>query len=257
MNTTIAIHSHRLEREAEADQPRASAEPRDPRNRGTRKRMDERPRMGEHQRMGERWLGGAWRGVALASALAGAGFLLLCSGCTTAKVFVTPLTVARDVVDMPVVTLTNFLDLIAINSGGPSAQAGPHWSWRGGFDFSIGLNLAGVIFKTLAVSVGAVDYVACRSIWPESPWGLSPFKKKGKSWWSLYFPSTRALWAAPKKAPETPPPPAPSPAPASAQPAPAPAPAPSPSKSSGQTAKRSASVAKSPASSSSSAPARK
>jgi len=139
--------------------------------------------------------------------------LLCSSGCTTGKVLVTPLTVVRDTVDFPVVTVTNVFAAIARASGGPSAFAGPSWSVRGGFNFGIGLNLASWVFWTLSGAVGVVDYVACRSIYPNFPWGISPWLKRNESWWSLYYTNTRALWSKKEKKPPpaptspTPPPP--------------------------------------------------
>ncbi len=138
-----------------------------------------------------------------------AAALCLSSGCTTGKVLVTPLTVVRDTVDFPLVTVTNFFAWIARSSGPPGAFAGPSWSWRGGFDFGIGLNLASWVFWTLSGAVGAVDYVVCRSFYPNFPYGVSPWTKRGQSLWSLYYCNTRALWK--KKPAEAPPPPPPPP----------------------------------------------
>lgn len=132
--------------------------------------------------------------------------LLLCltlTACTTGKVLVTPLVVVRDTVDLPTVTVTNVFSWTANSSGGPSAFVGPSWSLRRGFDFGASLNLAGLIFWTLSGGVGSVDYVVCRSFYPNFPGGLSPWREHGESWWGLYYPCTRALWSS---KPESPPP---------------------------------------------------
>lgn len=117
------------------------------------------------------------------------------SGCTVAKVVFTPVTVVRDTVDFPLVTLTNFFAWVAQSSGGPKAFAGPSWSWRSGFDFGASLNIAGLLCWAVSGVFGAVDYVVCRSFYPNPLWGISPWKRREDSWWSLYYTNTRALWA--------------------------------------------------------------
>lgn len=121
------------------------------------------------------------------------------TGCRTistgGQVVLTPLTVVRDVVDAPLVSLTNVCELFASWSNpkqAPNPWAG--WDFKNGFNFGIGYNLGWLFFKGLSGIVGGVDYVICRSLYPAWPAGISPWKKKDQSWGDLYFPNTRALW---------------------------------------------------------------
>lgn len=128
------------------------------------------------------------------------GFLLaVCSlsstGCLAGKIAATPLTVVRDTVDAPLVSLANVFELWADRTD-PFAPPTPgvSWSWNGGFNLGIGYSLGYFIFKPLSGVFGGVDYIVCRSLYPNWPAGLNPWKKPGQSWGSLYFPNTRALW---------------------------------------------------------------
>lgn len=121
------------------------------------------------------------------------------SGCaaarTTGKVVATPLTVVRDVVDAPLVSITNVFQFWADKTNPtpvPGASGG--WTWKGGFNAGIGIDFSHWLFQGVSWVIGGVDYVVCRSVWPNFPKGVSPWKKDGESWGSLYFPSTRALW---------------------------------------------------------------
>lgn len=124
-----------------------------------------------------------------ADALAGAGK-------TTVKVLVTPLVVVRDVVDAPLVTLTNAFEVSARKSKdralNPDARVG--WSLRGPI-LGISFDVSYFVTKGLSFVCGAVDYVPCRSLYPNTPAGISPWLQEGESWGSLYFPNTRAVWA--------------------------------------------------------------
>ena len=114
---------------------------------------------------------------------------------TTGKVVVTPVTLARDVVDVPLVSTTNVFEFFADQTKIARApHAGVGWSWKGGFNFGIGYDVSHFLFKGLSWVFGGVDYLICRSIWPNFPAGVSPWRKPGESWGSLYFPNTRALW---------------------------------------------------------------
>lgn len=114
---------------------------------------------------------------------------------TTGNVLLTPLTVVRDVVDVPLVTLTNVFETFA---GWSNPRQAPQptigWSWKGGFDFGIGYAVGYYFFKGLSGIFGGIDYVICRSFYPSWPSGLRPWKRKGENWGKLYFPNTRALW---------------------------------------------------------------
>jgi hypothetical protein len=123
---------------------------------------------------------------------------LLFSGCflgTPGKALVTPLTVVRDVVDAPLISLSSVFNHWGsqFNPLDPP-QPGVGWSWRGGFGLGITYGLGYFVFKGLTGVVGGVDYVVCRSLYPAWPHGLRPWKKKDQSWGDLYFPNTRALW---------------------------------------------------------------
>lgn len=138
------------------------------------------------------------------------------SGCAsrgavvTGKVLLTPVTVARDVVDVPLVTISTLFIYWASQSD-PFAppQPGVGWSWRGGFDFGIYYGIGWLFFSAAAVPVATVDYIVCRSFFPAFPVGLKPWKQKDQSWGQLYFPNTRAMWGSypPKTNWEDPPPP--------------------------------------------------
>ena len=125
--------------------------------------------------------------------------LPLLSGCaeliTTGKVVATPLTVVRDVVDAPLVTVTNAFETWADRTNPrPTPGASVGWSWRGGPNVGIGLDISHWLFRGMSYLFGAVDYLPCRSVWPNWPKGISPWKSEGEGWGSLYFPNTRALW---------------------------------------------------------------
>lgn len=124
---------------------------------------------------------------------------LLAGGCaaarTTGKVVLTPVTVVRDVVDAPLVSVTNVFQFWADKTNpNPVPGAGVGWNLKGGFNAGLGLDVSHWLFQGVSWVIGGVDYVVCRSIWPNFAAGVSPWKKQGESWGSLYFPNTRALW---------------------------------------------------------------
>ncbi len=126
--------------------------------------------------------------------------LIFSMGCTTlqttGKVIVTPLTVVRDTVDAPLVSTTNVFEYFAQQSKLAKApHAGVGWSVKGGFNFGIGYDISYLLFKGLSGIFGVVDYIPCRSVWPNFAKGISPWKQKEENWGSLYFPNTRALWS--------------------------------------------------------------
>lgn len=124
-----------------------------------------------------------------------AAALWLCGCATAGKALVTPLTVVRDVVDAPLVTIANATEGWARASNPrPVPQASGGWTIFGGFNAGIGLNLSYYLFKGVSGIFGGVDYVICRSIWPNFPKGINPWKRPEESWGSLYFPNTRVLW---------------------------------------------------------------
>jgi len=114
---------------------------------------------------------------------------------TAGKIALTPLTGARDVVDAPVVSLTNVFEFFASQTRLARAPgAGVGWSIQGGFNFGIGYDVSFLLFKGISYTLGGVDYVVCRSLWPNWANGVSPWRREGHSWGDLYFPSTRVLW---------------------------------------------------------------
>ena len=126
-------------------------------------------------------------------------FLFMFTGCaamkTTGRVTATPLTVVRDTVDVPLVSVTNVFEFFADNTRVAKApHAGVGWSLKGGLNPHIGYNVSHFLFKGLSWTFGGVDYLICRSIWPNYPKGISPWRKKDQKWGSLYFPNTRELW---------------------------------------------------------------
>jgi hypothetical protein len=129
--------------------------------------------------------------------------VIVCGGCastggagmTTLKVVATPVTVVRDVVDVPLVTLTNVFGYFADETRIATAPtAGIGWTWGGGFGLNLGYDISHILFRTLSWTIGGVDYVVCRSIWPNFARGVRPWLKERQPWGTLYFPNTRVLW---------------------------------------------------------------
>ncbi len=120
----------------------------------------------------------------------------LCScSSTTGRVALTPLTGARDLVDVPLVTLTNVFEFWAGRSDPtPTPSVGVGVSTGGVSPFA-GIGLGYYVFKPISWILGGVDYVVCRSLWPNWPRGISPWVKEGHGWGTLYFPSSRTLWS--------------------------------------------------------------
>ncbi len=128
------------------------------------------------------------------------GALAPLSGCAgwkaVGKGMATPLTVVRDVVDAPVVSLTNAFEHFADKtSPAPTPHAGVGYSLGGGFNFGIGLDVSHFFFKGISWIFGGVDYLACRSITPNFPKGVSPWLQEDQTWGDLYFPNTKALYS--------------------------------------------------------------
>ena len=119
----------------------------------------------------------------------------LFSGCVVGQVAATPVTVVRDAVDAPLVSLTNVSEEWARRTDPWAApQPGVSYTIRGGFDAGITYGLGFFVFKAFSGVFGSLDYVVCRSLYPNYPAGISPWKSREESWGSLYFPNTRALW---------------------------------------------------------------
>ena len=118
---------------------------------------------------------------------------LVLPGCTTVKVIATPVTVVRDVVDVPVASLANLFEHWSnqIKPGPPNVGVGVG---AGGVHPTLGLNVGYYLFKPLSWILGGVDYLVCRSLYPCWPNGISPWLGTEDSLGSLYFPNTRYLW---------------------------------------------------------------
>ena len=112
------------------------------------------------------------------------------------RVAATPLTAVRDVVDAPLVTIANLSEAGAHktkpDSLMPSAGVG---YGLGGPTAGLSLNVTYFLLKGFSYLFGGTDYVIARSLYPNFPRGISPWKDKEDSWGSLYFPNTRVLWS--------------------------------------------------------------
>lgn len=113
-----------------------------------------------------------------------------------AKIALTPVVVVRDVVDVPLVTVANVFEYFAEQSHLAKAPtvSGGYNIFGGNFYGGIGYDFSYVVFKVFSWTIGGVDYLVCRSIWPNFAKGLSPWSKKGYGWGDLYFSNTRILW---------------------------------------------------------------
>lgn len=123
------------------------------------------------------------------------------SGCTgkawgkVGRGAATPVVVVRDVVDAPLVSISS-VSLMWAKKFDPFQPPQPGVSWNpwSGFGVGIGYGLGWFVFNGVGYTVGGVDYVVCRSLYPNWPDGLTPWKRKDQEWGDLYFPGTRALW---------------------------------------------------------------
>lgn len=114
---------------------------------------------------------------------------------TTGQVVATPLTVVRDVVDAPLTGMANLCENFArYTKPAKTPHVGVGWSIFGGFNAGIGYDVSHYFFKGVSWIFGGVDYVICRSVWPNYPRGISPWKDENAAWGSLFFPNTKALW---------------------------------------------------------------
>lgn len=115
---------------------------------------------------------------------------------TAAKIAITPIVVVRDVVDVPLMTVANVFEYFADQSHlakAPSVNGGYN-IFGGNFFAGIGYDFSYVVWKALSLTIGSVDYLICRSIWPNFAKGISPWNKAGYGWGDLYFANTRILW---------------------------------------------------------------
>ncbi len=125
--------------------------------------------------------------------------VFMSTGCQTArtagKVIVTPVTVVRDVVDAPLVTVTTTFEYFADQTRVARApHVGIGWSPHTGIQPNIGYDLSHLAFKAVSLTIGSIDYIICRSLYPNWAGGITPWRPKTHSWGDMYFPNTRALW---------------------------------------------------------------
>ncbi len=109
---------------------------------------------------------------------------------TAGKVVLTPLTAVRDVIDVPLASLANVFEYWAERANrDPQPNVGVG---TGGISAGISLGYYGL--KPISWLFGGIDYLVCRSLWPEWPTGISPWKEPDDSVGSIYFPNTKTLW---------------------------------------------------------------
>lgn len=138
---------------------------------------------------------GLKKGLALAATSAA---LAITTGCASlpGKIALTPLTVARDIVDLPLASTTTYLDDLSESRRYDTGRtrAYPGWSNRGGWFFGTSTDVTSPVAKLLSYVLGATDYVTCRSLYPNFPKGISPLKRRYQGWNKFLFPNTGALW---------------------------------------------------------------
>ena len=107
------------------------------------------------------------------------------------KHVLTPVAVARDVVDIPLVSMANFWNYVgeAGKDNFGKTDSYTYWSNRHGPGIGVTVDVTYPVGKILSGGFGVVDWVACRSFLGESPW--RPAEEK---WPSYLFPNTKALW---------------------------------------------------------------
>ena len=123
----------------------------------------------------------------------------LTTGCstlaTTGKVIVTPIAAVRDVVDVPLTATASFLnkgtDSTKESLGRPNASAG--WG-LGGPTAGFGIDFSYIVGKAIAYTIGGVDYIVCRSLFPNFPAGVNPMKKKEERWKDHLWPNLQGVW---------------------------------------------------------------
>ena len=148
---------------------------------------------------------------ALLGMLVGLG-LMLCTGCaTTARVIATPVAVARDVVDLPLASIASgckyMADLRGGRPGPVESHSGYGWTSNNGWGPGLGVSadITGPFMRAMQYVFGVPDYLICRSLYPDFPKGVSPWKKfeyfdrESETWGEFLFPNTGALWSETKK----------------------------------------------------------
>lgn len=91
------------------------------------------------------------------------------------RVVYTPVAAVRDAVDVPLASLAN----ITLLFGEACAHSPLTW-------------VPGMVFDFLTLSIGIVDYVVCRSVYPNFWRGVSPWRSVGDP---LFSPNIMATWA--------------------------------------------------------------
>ena len=64
----------------------------------------------------------------------------------------------------------------------------------GGYGVGVEIDVTYPVGKFLGCVFGVVDYLPCRSFYPNFPEGVSPWKDTSDKWGEFLFPNTQALW---------------------------------------------------------------
>ena len=116
---------------------------------------------------------------------------------TVGKIALTPITLVRDVIDIPLSSMTTFWRGVAESGKRTTGrtQSGIGINSRGGVGVGLSVDVSYPVGMILTGAFGAVDYTLCRSIYPCFPEGVSPIKRYSEYWFSeFFFPNTRTLW---------------------------------------------------------------
>lgn len=142
----------------------------------------------------------------LAALLLSGAMVFGTSGCATTKNIskgvLTPITITRDVIDLPLATMATFWNDVGESGKERFGQTtlfgggGYYHGYGGGTGAEIDITYP--VGKILGYTFGLVDYVSCRSLYPNFPNGKSPLKNESEKWGKFLFPNTQELWKAEK-----------------------------------------------------------
>lgn len=127
------------------------------------------------------------------------------------QVVLTPLTVVRDVIDLPLASMATFFK----NEGEEYLDDPRNW-YPTAEEIVYGYKGIDIecFFYPIGCVIGSVDYLTCRSLFPNFPRGVNPWKKTDRSenaypkkedtanlrttanqsWGDFLFPNTQAIW---------------------------------------------------------------
>ena len=112
---------------------------------------------------------------------------------TAGKIALTPVTITIDSVDAVAASGAVVFEAIAKSSEWRAGQTNYYHGYNsyGGFGTGTEIDVTYPVSKIVSWTFGGVDYVFCRSFYPNYPKGVSPWKKyKGH----FFYLKTRALW---------------------------------------------------------------